>query len=156
MFVFNCALATVAPYTLTTAGTEYGLFSTKPGASKSAGWQSCSLIGRGAALTSITGIAVSLSSYATASTGGTAATVTPTASGPSVVSTTITGQTISSSTRSLLHKLGCGAAGPGGWVEPNEDSIYRIVGGSVASFDLTAQCGTSALMVEATQQIVEW
>ena len=61
-----------------------------------------------------------------------------------------TGATTPSSTGRTNHVMfGCGAAGPGGWVAPNPDSMIAVLSAStLPSLDLLAASGTASLNYE--------
>lgn len=157
MWVYEVSLATAGNFTTNaTAATEMGVYSTKPGLA-SVGWQSMSLIGKGAGLTAISGIGIRLCTFTTASTSGTAANASPARIlGTAATQTSVSGQTISSTGRQNTKSFGCGAAGPGGWVVPNEDSMVRLQGSSVGSIDTLDVSGTVSLVFEASCETVEF
>jgi hypothetical protein len=51
--------------------------------------------------------------------------------------------------------IGCGAAGPGGWVAPNPDSVAVVEAGSGDSLDIYSASGTASLVLEISTEIVE-
>jgi hypothetical protein len=121
------------------------------GASRQAGIQSLYLTGRGAGLTAISGISARIIRLQTASTVGTAATPRPRDLTAPVSTITIsTLPTIGSGTVSVQVAVGCGAAGPGGWVAPNPDSVIMLsAGGSInGNADLIIGSNTASLNVD--------
>lgn len=111
--------------------------------------------GKGAGLTAISGIIfrVIRCTTATATAGGTGTTPNPKDGGTgtsAATCTAFTGCTTISSTGRTNHVIfGCGAAGPGGWVAPNPDSVvtlYPVT--TAASVDLVAASGTASLNYE--------
>ncbi len=115
--------------------------------------QAVYVIGKGAGLTAISGISFRIirCTTATVTTGGVATTPNPKDSGmAAATATAVTGATTISSTGRTNHVLfGCGAAGPGGWVAPNPDSLINLLCvTTAASLDVTAQSGTASLNYE--------
>jgi hypothetical protein len=115
-----------------------------------------SVIGKASQLTSISGICIRLMMVTTASTGGSAAVASPKkVGGLAATQTPLYNQTISSTGRTNHGSFGCGAAGPGGWVCPNEDSMPELAGSSAGSIDTICVSGTASLTFEATQETCE-
>jgi hypothetical protein len=113
--------------------------------------------GKGAALTSISGISIRVIRWtSTASTGGTAMTPRPRDFNSPAASTTAFSDTsaITSGTGgpAMQVQFGCGAAGPGGWVAPNPDSaLYLPAGGGAATgahCDILSHSGTASLFFD--------
>lgn len=161
-FVFT-DVKTGAEYTTnSSAGTEIANshYYMKPGTYRGAGIQAIYVIGKGGGLNVISGIALRTRVYATASTGGTAATKTPKDPGLSVAPsyTSFTDASAitkgSSATEGVL--FGCGAAGPGGWVAPNPDSVQYIMGAAtVGSMDIFSHSNTASLKFEMAVEVVQ-
>jgi hypothetical protein len=131
MMVYTSSLAT--PGTSTTSGTtntEVGVISYKPpitANTASCALQAMYVIGAANGLTAISGLRFRVITVTTASTAGTATTPSPKDQGNQAALTgAVTGQTISATGRKNHVIFGCGAAGPGGWVAPNPDSLVRI------------------------------
>ena len=126
-----------------------------------AGWvQAAYVIGKGAGLTAISGIVFRImrATTATATTGGTATTPRPKSTvAPAAATTAVTGATTPSSTGRTNHVIfGCGAAGPGGWVAPNPDSVIEVAPATTApSVDLLAASGTASLNYEFSVEHTE-
>jgi hypothetical protein len=112
--------------------------------------QAAYVIGRAAGLTAISGIVFRIMRVTTASTAGTATTPAPKDAGMQAATAVgSTGGTISSTGRTNHVIFGCGAAGPGGWVAPNPDSVIAVTPAStVPSVDLLAASGTASLNYE--------
>jgi hypothetical protein len=136
------------------ANTETGTISFKPPITLPAspvGFQAFYVVGKGAGLTAISGIAFRLCTFTTASTSGTG--VTPYPKDPGFQAATVgavTGQTISSTGRKNSVIFGCGAAGPGGYVAPNPDSIQWLYPQptTAPSMDVVNVSGTVSLNYE--------
>lgn len=145
-----------------TPNTETNTISFKLAASnpRGAGFQSLYVIGKGAGLTAISGIVFRIIRCTTASTttGGTATTPNPKDVGmQAATATAVTGLTTTSSTGRTNHvMIGCGAAGPGGWVAPNPDSLVTLQPASTAaSVDVVAASGTASLNYEFSVEHTE-
>jgi hypothetical protein len=157
MFVYQTVKATVesaaptAGYTTNgtanTLSTHMRFLTVSP---RPASIQGIYLIGRAAGLTSISGISIRVQRYATASTGGTAATPRPRDPGAQAAVTTPFSDTSAitpGTTPTLQLQVGCGAAGPGGWVAPNPDSVIYLAtaGGANGNADFCSGSGTVSL-----------
>lgn len=116
--------------------------------------------GRGAALTTLTGIGLIVRRWTTAGTGGTAATPAPRRIGTTASTTAatsvdaaITAGTVSGAVQA---KCGFGAAGPGGWVARDDSSKIVVEAGGADELDvMSIQGGSSALNFELAAEIEE-
>jgi len=120
--------------------------------------QSFSVIGKGAGLTVISGIAFRCLRWTTAGSGGTTITPNPRRIGTTASTTAVDSQTtITAGTVSGVNQLtfGCGAAGPGGWAAMNPDSMIHIEGGSSDEIDVNSISGTVSLGFEIGAEIAE-
>lgn len=149
MFIYQTGpAANVA--TSGSANTEVDHIRFLTGAARMAKIQALYLQGKGAALTAISGIIARLYRYATASTVGAAITPQPrAASAPAAILTAFTGPTVGA-TPTLQLAVGCGAAGPGGWVARDEDSKIQLeaAGGAKGNLDMLSASGTASLNFE--------
>ena len=121
------------------------------GASRQANIQALYMTGRGAGLTSISGISARIIRLQTASTVGTTATPRPRdLTAPASTLTISSLPTIGSGTASIQVSVGCGAAGPGGWVAPNPDSMIQLnAGGGInGNCDLIIGSNTVSLNID--------
>lgn len=116
--------------------------------------------GRGAGLTAISGITFRVKKWTTtASSGGTG--ITPSPRDPGAQASKATAgygvATVTSGTGgpTLMLSIGCGAAGPGGWVAPNPDAAPFIESASADSFDVFNSSGTASLNFEQSSEIAE-
>lgn len=108
------------------------------------------LMGKGAGLTSLSGIQLYLRRYTTASTAGSGLTPRPSApSAPAADLTAFTGPTVGA-TVTLVKAVGCGAAGPGAWVAEDDKSAIQLEtgGGAKGNLDLVSQSGSTGLNLE--------
>ena len=115
------------------------------------------LTGKGAGLTAISGIIARLVRFSTPSTVGSAIVPAPRGPGaPAAVGTPFTGPTVGT-TQTLQLAVGCGAAGPGGWVAPTPSAQMGMNanGGALGNFDLISQSGTISLNFEYTLEYEE-
>lgn len=153
--IYGISLATAGnSSTNGSANTESATCSIKPG-TRNVGLQSLYVLGKGAGLTAISGIIFRVIGWATASTAGTGVTPTPKDPGMQAAkATVVSGQTIGS-TRINHLTFGCGAAGPGGWVAPNPDSVIFREGGNAGSTDVMNASGTVSLNYEWAGEIIE-
>jgi hypothetical protein len=153
--IYGVSLATPGSVTTNaTPNTENNTFTCKPGV-RNVGLQSLYLIGKGAGLTAISGIVARIVTWATASTGGTALTPTPKDIGMQAAKATVTSAATNGTTRTNHLSIGCGAAGPGGWVAPNPDSIIYQQGGGAGSTDMLNASGSASLAFEWSGEICE-
>jgi hypothetical protein len=145
------------------ANTETEPFFLKPG-TRNIGLQAMYVGGKGAGLTSISGIAYRLKKWtSTSASGGTALTPTPRDPGMQAAKATSgigTGggtAVVTVGTGGPIYIGGCisGAAGPGGWVAPNADSLPTLEGSANQSIDLFVASGTVSLNYEFVIEHVE-
>lgn len=140
-----------------TANTDTDHLRTLTGSTRRAAIQGLFLIGKGAGLTAISGIVVRLARYSTASTSGSSITPRPKEpSAPASQLTAFTGPTVGT-TQTVQQSVGCGAAGPGGWVARDSDSMIGMEagGGSNGNVDAISQSGTVSLNFEYSLEFVE-
>ena len=153
--VYTLALATEANIaTNGSANTETEVFFVKAGV-RNCALQSMYVIGKGAGLTAISGIVFRIIKWATASTGGTGITATPKDPGMQAAKQTAASAPTAGTTRTNHVLFGCGAAGPGGWVAPNPDSVILMEGGGAFSTDALSASGTISLNFEFSAETVE-
>lgn len=153
--VYTLALATEANVaTNATPNTENETFFVKAGV-RNAALQACYVIGKGAGLTAISGIVFRLIRWGTAATAGTGITPTPKDPGMQAAKQTAASAPTPGTTRLNRVLFGCGAAGPGGWVAPNPDSLEVLEGGSAMSLDLLNASGTASLNFEWSAETQE-
>ncbi len=120
--------------------------------------QSVNVHGRGASLVSITGIGYRVRRWTTAGTGGTAITPSPRRIGTTASTTAadkVTAITPGTVSGAYQLALGCGAAGPGGWVAPNSDSCIHVEGGGADELDINSVCGVASMLHHVTCEIME-
>lgn len=143
-----------------TPNTENDCLFVKSGATRNVFIQSVLVVGRAAALTAISGIALRLKKWTTtSSSAGTAITPSPRDPGMQAAKATAAYAvaTVTSGTGgpTLQQAFGCGAAGPGGWVAPNADSVITLEAAATMSADLFNASGTASLNFEASLEIGE-
>jgi hypothetical protein len=153
--VYSCSLATAGNLTTNgTPNTETDAFFLKAGV-RNAALQSVQLIGKGAGLTAISGIVMRIVKFGTASTAGTGITPTPKDPGMQAAKATSASRPTAGSTRVNRIITGCGAAGHGGWVAPNPDSMELLEGGGALSIDGMDASGTASLTYEFSFEFQE-
>ena len=153
--IYSLSLATAGNTTTNaTPATENETFFVKAGV-RNAALQSMYVIGKGAGLTAISGIAHRIIKFTTASTAGTAITPTPKDPGMQAAKQTAASAPTAGSTRINRIVFGNGAAGPGGWVAPNPDSVELLEGGGTFSIDALNVSGTASLPFEWSAETVE-
>lgn len=153
--IYSISLATAG--NLTTSGTpntETDTFFIKSGTGRTCGLQAVYVIGKAAALTSISGLSFRVIRLATASTSGTGMTGAPKDTGMQAAKFTAASRPTIGSTRTNRVVFGCGAAGPGGWVAPNPDSV-EVNDTTAGSIDLVDSSGTASLNFEFSAEVVE-
>lgn len=156
MFGYTTASKAVADSFATsgTAGTEIDAMFIKPGA-RTAFLTLLQVLGRGAGLTSLSGIAFRLKRWgSTASSAGTAITPgTKDSAAPACTATAAgasAGVTPGTGGPTLVAACGCGGAGPGGWAARDQDSTCAVSGSATESVDLFCASGTASMNYEAT------
>lgn len=153
--VYTCSLATAGNLTTNgSANTETDTFFLKAGV-RNAYFQSMYVIGKGAGLTAISGISFRIIKFTTASTAGTGMTPTPKDPGMQAAKATSASRPTAGATRVNRIVFGCGAAGPGGWVAPNPDSLESLEGGGALSLDCMDASGTISLAFEFSFEFQE-
>jgi hypothetical protein len=138
--------------------TKSEFFFLKPGASRPCAIVAIRVQGKGAGLTSLSGISIRLkqwTSTAATSVGGTSITPVPknklvpacvaTAGMASAAAGTITAGT---GGPNYIGYASMGASGPGGWVAINPDDAPLLDGGATMSQDLVSSCPTAGLSFE--------
>lgn len=157
-FAYNVSAAPATPYaTHATPNTEDPTLVLRGGA-RGFDLQALYVHGRGAALTAITGIGYRVRRWTTAGSGGTSVTVEPRRIGTTAVTTAVDkASAITPGTVSGAYQLsiGCGAAGPGGWVAPNSDSCIHVEGGSSDELDINSVCGVASMLHHVAAEILE-
>lgn len=155
MMVYSLSLATAGNLTTNaTPNTETDAFFVKAGV-RNVALQSLQMLGKGAGLTAISGIIMRIIKFTTASTAGTGMTPTPKDPGMQAAKATAASRPTAGSTRVNRIITGCGAAGPGGWVAPNPDSVEMLEGGGGLSIDGMDASGTASLAYEFSLEIQE-
>jgi hypothetical protein len=155
-YYFKCSPATRGPLTGGAANTEFDAFQLRVGASKNVNIQSFYVGGKGAGLTAISGISFCLISLTTPGAAGTGITPSPKIiGGTAAIATASSSPTLGSTGRQNGIVFTCGAAGPGGYVAPNQDSCEQQIGGAGTSQDLVALSGTASLPFEFSSEIWE-
>jgi len=161
-FVYTSTTKSVAD-TFTTSGTastEIDFMSIKPGV-RNVNVVGVAVLGRGAGLTSLSGIAFHLKRWTTTqSSGGTGVTPAPAdPDSPSAKATVVAasaGVTSGTGGPTIQAMFGCGGASPGGWSAYNADAPKVIDGGSTTqSLDLFVESGTASLSYEAALEHFE-
>jgi hypothetical protein len=115
------------------------------------------LQGKGAGLTALSGLGFRVRLWTTAGSGGTAVTPSPRNDRAPASSTTAAVGTPTAGTVSGVYKLviGCGAAGPGGWVAQHEDARIMVDAGTADELDGYSHCGTASIPYELLAEIAE-
>jgi hypothetical protein len=114
--------------------------------------------GRGAGLTAITGIGYRVRRWTTAGSGGTSITPAPRRIGTTAATTAVDKvSAITAGTVSGAYQLslGCGAAGPGGWVARDQDSMIHVEGGGSDELDVNSVSGVASMLHHVSAEIVE-
>jgi hypothetical protein len=136
------------------ANTETETFFVKPG-TRNVSLSRVSVGGKGAGLTTISGIALRLLTWGTASTGGTGITPAPVDPGMQASKATAASRPTSGTTRKNHHVFTCGAAGPGGWVAKEADEKLTLEGSAAGSISMMDISGTVSLNFEFSATIEE-
>ena len=153
--VYSCSLATAGNLTTSaTPNTEVDAWFLKAGV-RNAAFQAMYVIGKGAGLTAISGISFRIIKFTTASTAGTGMTPTPKDPGMQAAKATSASAPTAGATRVNRIVFGCGAAGPGGYVSPNPDSLEMLEGGGALSIDCMDSSGTASLAFDFSMEFQE-
>jgi hypothetical protein len=158
MFVYAVEGAPATPYAShATPNTEDPTLVVRAHASRNTVLQALFVLGRGVALTAITGIGFRVRRWTTAGSGGTAITPAPRALGATANATAADKVTaITAGTVSGAYQLsfGCGAAGPGGWVARDQDSGILLLGAG-GELDVNSVSGVTAMLHHVSAEIAE-
>ena len=114
--------------------------------------------GRGAALTTITGIGYKVRRWTTVGTGGTTVTPAPRRVGTTASTVAVDkASAITPGTVSGAYQLGigCGASGPGGWVARDQDSAIHLEAGSADELDINSVSGVASMLHHVGCEISE-
>lgn len=120
--------------------------------------QALNLHGRGAALTTITGIGFRVRRWTTAGTGGTAITPAPRRIGTTASTTAadkVTAITPGTVSGAYQGSWGCGATGPGGFMARDEDSKIHVEGGGADELDINSVSGVASMLHHVSAEIAE-
>lgn len=153
--IYTGSLATPGNLTTNaTPATETDAFFVKAGV-RNVSLQAVYVGGQGAGLTAISGIGFRLCKFATASTAGTGITPVPKDAGFQAAKATSASRPTAGTTRTNGPVFTCGAAGPGGYVAPNIDSLLTLEGGGAFSIDMFDVSGTASMAYTFSYEIVE-
>jgi hypothetical protein len=135
-------------------------FFARPGATRSLWMNAIYPTGRGAGLTSISGISFRLEKwFTTASSGGTG--LTPSPNDPGFQAATHTaGWAVGAVTSgtggpTLLLSIGSGATSPGNWISPHIDQSYMLPAAANQSLDIFCASGSVSMSFELSLGMVE-
>lgn len=120
--------------------------------------QALFVVGKGAALTTLTSISHRIKRWTTAGSGGTTLTPAPRRIGTTASTTAHDKQTaLTPGTVSGAYQLviGHSATGPGGWVARDEDSKVTVEAGGADELAFYSATGGTSLNFEASCEIVE-
>lgn len=126
------------------------------GAGRNISILSLSIMGKGAGVTTLSGIAFRVRRYTTASTAGTGITPSPRDPGIQAAKATAAyGGTTGSGGATLQLAIGCGVSSPGGWAAANPDAAITLEAGSGDSLDVLNASGTASLSYEESMDVFE-
>lgn len=158
MFVYAVEGAPATPYaTHATPNTEDPTLVLR-GGTRNFDLQAIMVAGRGVALTALNAIGYRVRRWTTAGSGGATITPSPRRVGSTAITVAVDKVTaITPGTVSGAYQLGfgCGAAGPGGWVAPNPDSMITVEGGSSDELDINSVAGAASLLHHVSAEIQE-
>lgn len=159
MFIYGVVPGAIQT-TNATPATENDCFFVAAGTGRTSAVIGLYVHGRGAGLTAISGITFRAKKwFTTAAAGGTG--ITPSPRDPGAQASKCTAgyavATVTSGTGgpTFMLSIGCGAAGPGGWVAPNPDSAILVESGSADSVDVFNSSGTASLNFELSAEVQE-
>jgi hypothetical protein len=156
-YVYSLAPAT-SSQTNGAANTETNHLRTFTGAARSAAINALYVFGKGAGLTAISGIGYRLKRMSAASTVGTDLARNPRS--PNYPAAALGANTLPTNGTAAAYQLaiGSGAAGPGGWVAPNPDSMIQLEAGNSGgngNVDLFSASGSASLFFEYSLEFQE-
>ncbi len=165
-FVYNVSSKTLGENITTSATPNTGIdhMFVKPGATRAFAILALRVQGKGAQLTSLSGIIFRFSQwFTTAASAGTSLAPTPVDfRAPAAVFTSSGGTsggtaavTAGTGGPTVIGGCGCGASGPGGWVAPNPDAGLVLDGGANKSVDVFSASGTASMNFEYMEEVQE-
>lgn len=155
-FCYTGSLATAGnTATHATPNTETEVFFIKAGSTRSTGLYAIDVGGKGAGLTTLSGIGFRLIRWATAATAGTSFTPQPQDPGAQAYTGTAASAPTAGSTRTNRNIFTCGATSPNGWWAKTPDAVHVLPAGNAASYDLLSISGTASLNFEWSLEVVE-
>lgn len=159
MFIYGVVPGTIQT-TNATPTTENDCFFVAAGTGRTSAMIGYYVHGRGAGLTAISGITFRIKKwFTTAAAGGTGITPSPRDPGAQASKCTAgfsaAAVTPGTGGPTLMLSIGCGAAGPGGWVAPNPDAAILVESGSADSVDVFNSSGTASLNFELSAEVQE-
>jgi hypothetical protein len=160
-FVYNLQSKMAAENFATSgsANTEVDQSYIKPGATRAFALLTLRVQGKGAGLSTLSGIAFRLKYYPTTASSGSAVTPNPVdIRAPAAVATAgmaSGGVVVGTGTPVLVGGCGCSGSGPGGWVAPNPDAGIVLDGGQNKSLDLFSSSGSPGLNFEFQEEFQE-
>lgn len=157
-FVYGLGLATAGNTTLSgTPGTATEIFQLDPGTGRGPNLSALHITGKQASATAISGIIARAKVWTTGSTGGTSATPSPRHSAyPAAATACTTLPTPGSGGGATKFAVGCGAAGPGGWVAPTQDAYVSLPAADAGSISVDAASGLASALMEWSGELVEF
>jgi hypothetical protein len=154
MFVYGFGTSAVAENFATsgTANTPIESVRINPGTGRAVSLQSILAGGKGAALTSLSGISYRIRKWTTtAAAGGTSLAQAPRDLGAQAAKFTTGGASAGvTGGPTYLGGFTTGGAGPGGWTAPNADSMPVLESAATQSFGIWVQSGTISMNYEIT------
>lgn len=152
--VYETSLAAAGNSTTSgSANTETDRFSLKAGAAN-ANFQSLQLQGKSSLLSQISGLAMRMIKWGTASTGGTAMPLNPKLPGAQASTGVAISTPTAGTTRTNRIIIGCGTTTPGQWMARDNDSCISLQGSGSPSIDGMDVAGAVSLPFEYSFE--EW
>lgn len=158
MFAYNDSLATAGNLsTNATAPTETETFFLKPGTTRSLYLAAIQFGGKGAAVTTLSGLALRVIKYATASTAGTSlASVAKDGSSPATTITSGSRPTSGATRTNCGPIISCGATGSNQWMAINPDHMISLAASNAGSISAMDTGGSASMPFEFNLEHQEW
>lgn len=157
-FIYTDSLATPGNLTTNgTANTETETFFLKPGATRSVYLAMVMIGGKGAAVTTLSAIALRIMKWGTASTAGTGLALVPKdASMPAAVTTGASRPTLGTTRTNAGPIITCGATSPNQWVALNPDHMVSMAAGNAGSISGQDVGSSVSMLFEFALEHQEW
>ena len=156
-FIYTDSLATAGNLTTNgTANTETETFFLKPGTTRSLYLAALKIGGKGAAITSLSAIAIRIMKWGTSSTAGTGLAIVGRDGSPATTITGASRPTLGTTRTNIGPIVSCGATSPNEWVALNPDHMISLGASNAGSLSGQDVGSAASLLFEFSLEHQEW